>query len=100
MTALTRCLRAMLDCIEKFYDANGYSPTLEEIGKLLGLKSLATVHKHLKNLEKKGCIRRPFNSSRSIELLKEAPVGPRFRFRGPDRLWDTVEGVFWVKEKA
>ena len=33
---------------------NGYSPSFEEIGEGLELNSLATVHKHITNLEKKG----------------------------------------------
>jgi repressor LexA len=35
----------------------------------LGLNSLATVHKHITNLEQKGLLKRDFNRSRSIDLL-------------------------------
>jgi repressor LexA len=48
---------------------NGYSPSFEEIGNGLGLSSLATVHKHVSNLEKKGLLRRDYNRSRSIDVL-------------------------------
>ena len=48
--------------------ASGYAPTLEEIGAHFGLSSLATVHKHLSNLERKGVIARKWNLSRAIEL--------------------------------
>jgi len=48
---------------------NGYSPSFEEIGDGLGLSSLATVHKHVTNLEKKGLLRRDYNRSRSIDVL-------------------------------
>ena len=65
----------MLDCIEQFIDQNGYSPTLEEIGGVMGLRSPATVHKHLQNLEAKGQIRRNWNHSRSVELIGEAAEG-------------------------
>ncbi len=65
---LTRRQREMLDCIERFIQENAYSPTLEEIGERMGLSSLATVHKHLQNLEQKGQIRRIWNHSRAIEL--------------------------------
>ena len=34
----------------------------------MGLSSLATIHKHLKNLEQKGIISRKWNRSRSIEI--------------------------------
>ena len=42
----------------------------------MGLKSLATVHKHITNLEKKGMLDRVHNRSRSIDLL---PPGSRTR---------------------
>lgn len=71
---LTRRQREMLDCIERFIQRNGYSPTLEEIGQLMELSSLATVHKHLANLEAKGLIRRNWNHSRAIEVTHKAVV--------------------------
>lgn len=37
---------------------NGYAPSIREIGTGVGLKSSATVHHHLKNLEAEGLIRR------------------------------------------
>lgn len=70
---LTRRQREMVDCIDGFIRELGYSPTLEEIGRRMGLSSLATVHKHLQNLESKGLIKRNWNHSRSIELV--APAG-------------------------
>ena len=53
-----------------FINKNGYSPSFEEIGHALKLTSLATVHKHLSTLEKKGFIRRGYNQSRSIEVIQ------------------------------
>ena len=68
---LTRRQREILDCIEQFIKQHGYSPTLEEIGYIMGLSSLATVHKHLQNLEAKGLIRRNWNHSRAIEVVPQ-----------------------------
>lgn len=68
---LTRRQREALDCIENFIREKGYSPTLEEIGTAMGLSSLATVHKHLQNLEAKGLLKRNWNHSRAIELKKK-----------------------------
>ena len=45
------------------------SMSLEEVGRRFGLSSLATVHKHLTNLQDKGFIRRAWNRSRSVELV-------------------------------
>jgi repressor LexA len=67
--ALTRRQRQVYDFIASFVQSKGYSPSFEEIGGGLGLSSLATVHKHISNLEKKGLLRRDYNRSRSIDVL-------------------------------
>ena len=66
---LTRRQREILDYLAEFIQQHGYAPSLEEIGRRFGLSSLATVHKHLTNLEAKGFIRRAWNRSRSVELV-------------------------------
>lgn len=55
---------------------NGYSPSFEEIARGMELKSLATVHKHITNLERKGMLDRVHNRSRSIDVV---PPGERTR---------------------
>ena len=67
--AVTRRQKEILDFLETFVARNGYSPSFEEIARGMGLKSLATVHKHITNLEKKGMLDRVHNRSRSIDLL-------------------------------
>ena len=67
--AITRRQRQVYDFISEFVQKNGYSPSFEEIGVGLELSSLATVHKHISNLEKKGLLTRDYNRSRSIDLL-------------------------------
>lgn len=77
--ALTRRQREVLDFITEFIDTRRYSPSLEEIAEHFGLSSVATVHKHVTNLEKKGFIRRDWNRSRSIDVVQDqAPrrIGP------------------------
>jgi repressor LexA len=66
---LTKRQREILDYLQEFIQQHGYAPSLEEIGRRFSLSSLATVHKHLTNLQEKGCIRRSWNRSRSVELL-------------------------------
>jgi len=66
---LTRRQREILDYLQEFIQQHGYAPSLEEIGRRFSLSSLATVHKHLSNLQEKGFIRRSWNRSRSVELL-------------------------------
>jgi repressor LexA len=67
--AITRRQRQVYDYIHNFVQTHGYSPSFEEIGEGLGLSSLATVHKHISNLEKKGLLKRDYNRSRSIDVL-------------------------------
>ena len=68
--ALTKRQKQVLDLLVHFQNKKGYAPSYEEIGKGLGLASLATVHKHILTLERKGFIRRGYNQSRSIEVLQ------------------------------
>lgn len=67
--AITKRQRQVYDFIAEFVQRNQYSPSFEEIGEGLGLTSLATVHKHISNLETKGLLSRDYNRSRSIDLL-------------------------------
>jgi repressor LexA len=67
--ALTRRQKQVLDFLVNFINHQGYSPSFEEIGAGLELSSLATVHKHMQTLEKKGFIRRGYNQSRSVEVV-------------------------------
>jgi repressor LexA len=68
---LTKRQREIFDFIEETIGDHGYAPTLEEIGTHFGLRSMATVHKHVSNLESKGLIRRRWNHSRAIELVEK-----------------------------
>ena len=69
MLPLTKRQREILDFLNEFIQQHGYAPSLEEIGRRFGLSSLATVHKHLTNLQEKGFIKRAWNRSRSVELV-------------------------------
>lgn len=67
---LTKRQKDVLDFLVSFINKHGYSPSFEEIAKALRLTSLATVHKHIATLERKGFIRRGYNQSRSIEVMQ------------------------------
>jgi repressor LexA len=66
---LTKRQKEMFDFITDYIRSNGYAPSIDEIRQHFHLASLATVHKHLKFLERKGAITRQPHQSRSIELL-------------------------------
>ncbi len=65
---LTRRQKQILDFLSSYIDANGYAPSFEEIAEQFRFRSLATVHEHLTNLQRKGYIQRGHNESRSITL--------------------------------
>jgi repressor LexA len=67
--AITKRQREIYDFIARFVAEHGYSPSFEEIGVGTDLSSLATVHKHVTNLERKGLLKRDYNRSRSIDVL-------------------------------
>jgi repressor LexA len=69
--AITRRQKEVLDFIRNFVDRCGYSPSFEEIAHGLDLSSLATVHKHISNLERKGLLQRAHNRSRSIDVMPD-----------------------------
>jgi repressor LexA len=61
--------------IKHFMSEQGVPPGLKEIGQMLGVHSLATVHKALLRLEEREVIKRKYDVNgaalyRSIELLE------------------------------
>jgi repressor LexA len=66
---LTRRQKEIFDFVSRHIHRKGYAPTIEEIGEHFQLRSLATVHKHLANLQEKGLIKRAWNRSRALELV-------------------------------
>jgi len=79
--AITRRQKEVIDFLTTFTQKNGYSPSYEEMAQGLGLNSLATVHKHVTNLQNKGLLQRAHNRSRSIDVL-----APRSARKNSDRL--------------
>ncbi|HWZ43817.1 MAG TPA: transcriptional repressor LexA [Candidatus Saccharimonadales bacterium] len=81
--AITKRQRQVYDFIHDFVQQHGYSPSFEEIGAGMGLSSLATVHKHVSNLEMKGLLKRDYNRSRSIDVLPMRGLMKRMPARAP-----------------
>ena len=61
----------MLDFIHGFIKGNGYSPTLREIMRALGYKSVSTVAKHVDNLVAAGFLEKQDGEVRSLTLSSE-----------------------------
>ncbi len=85
--AVTRRQKEVLDFLNDFTRKNEYSPSFEEIARGLGLKSLATVHKHVTNLANKGLLQRSHNRSRSIDVT---PAPSRSKDNGRLPLMGTI----------
>jgi repressor LexA len=66
---LTKRQREILNYLTSYTEQNGYAPSFEEIAEQFRYSSLATVHEHLSNLERKNYIKRSYNESRAIEIL-------------------------------
>ena len=64
--------RQILKFIEEYIDENIQAPTLTEIRDYLGVKSLSTVHAHLRRLEEKGLIEKDRSAERGINLILQA----------------------------
>ena len=99
---LTRRQKEILDFLNRFIGRKGYAPTIEEIAGHFGLRSLATVHKHLTHLQDKGLIRRHWNRSRGLELLPtevrvravELPLLGRVAAGSPIEAIQSTETIF------
>ena len=68
--ALNKREKAILRFIEKQIKLKGYPPSVREIGKAVDLKSTATVHGYLNQLENKGYIKKEQQKGRTRKLLK------------------------------
>lgn len=72
--ALTRRQFEVLKFLDGFIQTHGYCPSFVEIARSLNLSSIATVHKHIHTLQKKGFLCLGENQSRSIEILDRTPL--------------------------
>ncbi len=94
--------KEILEYLGRHIGKKGYAPTIEEIGEHFGLSSLATVHKHLTNLQEKGLIKREWNRSRALELVPtrvtvravEVPLMGRVAAGTPIEAVQSTETIF------
>lgn len=69
MEDLSKRQQSILEFIIDEIKSKGYPPSVREIGKAVGLKSPASVHSHLKTLEKLDYLRRDPSKPRAIEVI-------------------------------
>ena len=68
---LTGLEEKILQCITRYITQNRCSPTLDEIGKLLEIKSKGTIHRYVKSLIDKGHLQRSGRNWRGLRLTGE-----------------------------
>lgn len=68
---LTKRQDEILSAITSFMAENKYAPTSREIGEMVGLKSVSTIHKHLENLKEKGVIDWKESKPRTLKVCLE-----------------------------
>lgn len=97
---LTNRQQTVLEAIRGWIRQRGYPPTIRELGKLLGIKSLRGVTAHLDAIAKKGFLKRE-PRARSISLLElvapfehalRLPIVGRIRAGTPVLAQEQVEG--------
>ena len=79
---LTRKQQELLRFIEARLDADGVSPSFEEMKAALDLKSKSGIHRLITALEERGFIRRLPHRARALEVLKRADPAPSAALAG------------------
>jgi repressor LexA len=103
---LTQRQAKALRAIEAFVLERGFSPTIRQLGKLLGIVNPSAVFKHVLSLERKGYLHRergemqlsgfptPLDNQVKVPLVGVAPAGsPRDVF---DSLGESVDVPEWM----
>ena len=68
---LTGLEEKILQCFTRYITQNGRSPTLDEIGQLLEIRSKGTIHRYVKSLIDKGHLQRSGRNWRGLRLAGE-----------------------------
>ena len=77
---LTERQQEILLFIEQFREANGYPPTIREIGKKFSISSTFGVKRHLDALVKKGYLIIESNASRGISRVRNDEDKPKYNY--------------------
>ena len=63
--------REVLEYLAHFQKINGYSPTLAEIAKATGHKSISTIHTLIRSLVEKGYVQKVDGNTRTLKIIDE-----------------------------
>jgi repressor LexA len=90
---LTDRQQEILSFISQFREANGYPPTLREIGKKFDISSTFGVKRHLDALVKKGYLNIESNASRGISHIHNISSVQSINFNPVDELFRKIPVV-------
>jgi repressor LexA len=65
---LTKKQSEILKYVVGYLKDHGYAPSYREVGEALGVSSTATIHEHVKNLERKGYLTSEDGAARAIDV--------------------------------
>jgi len=86
--------KEVFDFVKEFSHSRGYSPSLEDIQKKLGFKSVSTAHYHVKKLQDMGFLKKEANRSRSIGVYADRDiVSPVLEKKGLDSVAVPILGA-------
>ena len=87
MRSLSKMQQKIYDYLVASIQAQGYPPSVREIGEAVGLRSPSTVHFHLKHLAEMGYIEIGAGKGRAISLIQQTPeAAPLPEREEPDRV--------------
>ena len=67
--------RLILASISKFQQAKGYSPSLREIGEMVGLSAVASVKYQLDQIREKGFLNKNEGKQRAMDVVRTSTTG-------------------------
>lgn len=74
MKGVTERQLELLEYIRSYVEENRYAPSYRNIMAHLGLKSTATIHKHIQALKRKGLLSNEKSCGRSLALTESTPT--------------------------
>jgi repressor LexA len=93
LSSPTKKQAEILAFIREFHRENNYAPSYREIAAHLGISSPATVHEHVKNLERKGHLN-SLGGARSLEPeQEERPVALLLQLKGLIAAGEPIEAI-------
>lgn len=67
---ITQCEQEILNCVKKFINEKGYSPSVRDIAKVSGRRSPATIQTFLNHLKTKGYVTWEPKQNRTLRVVE------------------------------